>query len=173
MESQTHGADPRAGGCRAGACRGCNVYGRDVSLQALAVRMADHAVVALLAALALASAGCTNASTATTTCTNIAIEGLAVGIEDAVTRTSICGALVVATDGAYSETLTRYDISGTADGGIPLGGCSYYGATERAGTYVLTVTAPGYRTATVDGVTVTRDACHVMAHSLIVQLDPG
>lgn len=46
----------------------------------------------------------------------------------------------------------------------------YYGAWERDGRYLLTVSAPGYQTASVSGIDVDKDECHVSTESVPVEL---
>jgi hypothetical protein len=130
-------------------------------------RKAASSVIAIAGGCLLA-AGCSQ-----TVCTLEARAGLAVGVDDATTGAAVCGAHVVATEGAYAETLREYPLSMPEEGDAGIAACSYAGAVERAGTYALTVSAPGYRTTTVENVTVSRDACHVIARSVTIRLDPG
>jgi hypothetical protein len=87
----------------------------------------------------------------------LAISGLSVTVRNG--NGPVCNATVIATDGSYSETLRR-----NSD-------CSYYGATERPGTYAVTATA-GSATATVTGVRVGSDSCHVSTEAVTIDLGP-
>jgi hypothetical protein len=49
----------------------------------------------------------------------------------------------------------------------------YVGAGERAGTYTLTVEAEGFEPATIEGVFVDADVCHVIPVDRAVSLTPG
>lgn len=64
-------------------------------------------------------------------CPAYAAAGLGVAVSDAATGQPICDAAVTATDGAYSEPLF-----GVA--------CSFSGAYERPGTYVVRATRQGF-----------------------------
>lgn len=105
------------------------------------------------AALAACSAPGTN-----TNCTDIAVAGLTVDVFDQVSGASICDATVTATDGSYSETLQVTPGAGSS--------CSYAGAYERAGTYDVTVVAPGHATNTQSGIVVPQGVCHVAGQTL-------
>lgn len=97
---------------------------------------------------------------AETACTLEARYGLQVEIRDSVSSELVAtGAHVTASSGSYHEVLQ-------INGGIA------FGATERAGTYRVTVTRPGYRTWVRSGVTVTRDACHVTSVWFTALLQP-
>jgi len=115
-------------------------------------------VVAQVLVLLLASepSGCVEHG-----CNDDVRRGLNVQVVDASTGSDICGSQVVATDGSYIETLqeTAWDA-----------GCLYSGATERAGTYGLDVSAMGYQSAHRDGVVVTADACHVQTVTVVIAL---
>ncbi len=96
-------------------------------------------------------------------CTLEARAGLNVTVRDAQSNNYLGqGITVVATDGAYSETLAYMD------GIIP----SFAGAWERKGTYVLTVSSPGYITFVSDAITVTADECHVIPQQVEINLQP-
>ena len=71
------------------------------------------------------------------------------------------GVSVIATDGSYTEPLTFYQ-----------GSTIFSGAYERQGTYIITVSKPGYVTYTSLPITVTADECHVISQSLLVELQP-
>ena len=71
------------------------------------------------------------------------------------------GVSVIATDGSYVEPLEFYQ-----------GSTIFSGAYERQGTYIITVSKPGYVTYTSLPITVTADECHVISQSLLVELQP-
>jgi len=100
-------------------------------------------------------------------CTTSIVFGLYVGVTDARTGALVPGAGVVATDGAYRIGLAP----GPSVPGMPAG--VFYGAEERAGTYSVTVTAPGYKEWTRDGITVAAGACHVTPTFVTAALEPN
>lgn len=65
------------------------------------------------------------------------------------------------TDGTHSERLE------------PMAGSVYVGAYERAGTYTVIVSHPGYRQWQRMGVVVERDECHVIPEAVEARLTPG
>lgn len=96
-------------------------------------------------------------------CTLEARAGLNVTVKDATTNNYLgIGTTVVATEGNYSETLQYME------GIIP----SFAGAWERAGNYILTVSAEGYVTSVSETITVISDECHVIAQQVEVVLQP-
>jgi len=95
-------------------------------------------------------------------CTAIAVDALVVTIVDASSGQRICDATVVAVDGSFSEELRAFG-SGQE--------CTYSGPTERAGVYEIRVTRAGYEPASITGVRVTRDVCHVIPVKVTVQLN--
>jgi hypothetical protein len=108
--------------------------------------------------------GCRDSTNASPVCTMIFVYGLSVEVRDAVTGAGIAaGAVVVARDGTYSETLE----SG------PVDSVAVHGAGERAGTYTITVTRPGYAGWSSPPVTVTADQCHVLPVLVTARLTPA
>lgn len=92
-------------------------------------------------------------------CTMEARAALNVELLDATTKASIAaGATVVATAGAYTDTLHNFG-SGT-----------FAGAYERAGTYTVTATTPSHGTATRSGIVVTKDQCHVIGQRITIEM---
>jgi hypothetical protein len=83
--------------------------------------------VALFAAL---SSACSE-ERSPVACAAYAAAGLGVSVADAATGQPICDASVSATEGGYSEKLTSIS-------------CTYTGAYERAGTYVVRAAREGY-----------------------------
>lgn len=95
-------------------------------------------------------------------CTMEARAGLNITVQDAVTHAVLTeGVSVVATEGAYSETLELFT-----------GSDVFSGAWERRGNYILTVSKSGYQTHTSETITVTADVCHVIPQNRTVQLIP-
>jgi hypothetical protein len=95
-------------------------------------------------------------------CDRSARAALTVTVIDGPGGPRVCNAVVTARDGTFAETL------------MPLGdpgGCTYGGAWERAGEYVVEV-AVGARMKTATGVRVTDGECHVNGRALTVTLDP-
>ena len=84
-------------------------------------------------------------------CTTEFVYGLNVTIIDSATQQPITeGVTVIAQDGNYQETLEVF----------PGSEYVFYGAGERAGTYLITASKSGYVTSTAT-VTVTANECHV------------
>jgi len=88
------------------------------------------------------------------------VYGLAVKVQDQSGQ-PICDAQVTAVSGAYRETLLMFGSSGQ---------CSYAGAGERAGVYDLSASKAGYTTATLSGVRVDADQCHVVPVRVTLEL---
>ena len=76
-------------------------------------------------------------------------------------------AINTATVVAKSRTESYADSTKSAFNGV------YALAYEHAGTYDITVTAPGYRLFSLGGIVVTRDACHVLPVVVTVRLGKG
>jgi len=95
-------------------------------------------------------------------CAAYAAAGLGVSVFDAATGSPICDATVTATDGAYSEQLF-----GLA--------CSFSGAYERPGSYVIRATRQGFRPSEVEAVRVVTgggECLHVEQTRVTVHLRP-
>jgi hypothetical protein len=86
--------------------------------------------------------------------------GIAVTVVDETSGQRVCDATVIARDGDHSETLVPITATGA---------CYYVGAGDRPGTYTIEVALAG-RTASVQGVQVKRDGCHVATTPLDVTL---
>jgi hypothetical protein len=69
----------------------------------------------------------------------------------------VCDATVVVRDGSYVSELMQIN-------------CVYFGAHERAGTYSIDVTTAS-ATERIDGVKVSKDACHVITRELTINMD--
>jgi Carboxypeptidase regulatory-like domain len=94
-------------------------------------------------------------------CTALYAYGVNVTLTNAATGASIDNATLTLTDGSYQEVMQHFQ-----DG-------DYVGAGERAGTYTLTASAPGFQSKTIDDIVVTADECHVHGVHLDVLLQPG
>lgn len=96
-------------------------------------------------------------------CTEEAKAGLNVSVTLAESSSSIPisdGVTVTATDGDYSEVLQFFDSQNPV----------FYGAYERAGAYIITVTKPGRQTYISQPIVITRDECHVIPKNITVFL---
>ena len=94
-------------------------------------------------------------------CTTELRFGVNVSVRNARTGANIDNAEVTIVDGNYREVLRVPPFPG-----------AYSGAAERAGTYTLTVTAPGFQPAAPRTLSVTADECHVSPVSVTVDLTP-
>ncbi len=90
-------------------------------------------------------------------CTAVFVSGVNVTVVDG-DGDPVGGATATLTEGAYTEQMDE------------LGNGVFAGAGERAGTYTLTVEAPGYTAVTVDNIVVESGVCHVVAVSREVTL---
>jgi hypothetical protein len=72
------------------------------------------------------------------------------------------GVTVIARDDNYSETLREIGMVHT----------DFFGAYERKGTYVVTVSKNGYKTYTSNSIVVKADRCHVSTEQINVVLQP-
>jgi hypothetical protein len=98
-------------------------------------------------------------------CTLEAKAGLNVYVKLGNSTTSITeGVTVTATSGNYTETVMPLPNNNNP---------SFAGAYEKAATYILTVSKPGYKTYTSNQITVDRDCCHVIPQTLNVVLQPN
>ena len=102
--------------------------------------------------------GCTGRS-----CNDAAALGVVVFVADRVTGQDVCSATVTVTDGAYAETL---QMRSGGDGHT----CEYVGATERPGTYTVSVTAAGYQPAQEDNAVAQAGTCHVQTATVTTTL---
>jgi hypothetical protein len=91
-------------------------------------------------------------------CTALYAYGVTATVIDADTGTLIDNATLTLTEGDYTEVM-EMDPSG-----------DYVGAGERAGTYTLTATAPGYQQKVTENIVVTADECHVIGVHVYVPL---
>ena len=95
-------------------------------------------------------------------CTTVAVDAMTVLVTDGLSHKRICDATVTVRDGDFTAELRPFE--GPE--------CAYSGPTERAGRYDVSVTRDGYTAASLTGVTVTADECHVMPIQLGFALDP-
>lgn len=123
--------------------------------------------VRLLSGIVLVGAACSNPYEQAI-CTDDFRYGLLVYAQDSVTGAAIAsGATLVARDGDFEDTFTHP--AGRPD----LDARPLVSAGERAGTYQVTVTKPGYAPWTRNNVTVTRNVCHVDRTELTARLQPA
>ena len=100
-------------------------------------------------------------------CTADFVPGVVVQISDSKTGAPLAdSALAIAREKEYADTLDPFEY--TSEG--PLG--SQQGAGERAGTYDVIVTRPGYVQWRAHGVRVAKDECHVKTVFLEARLRP-
>ena len=110
---------------------------------------------ALLVTTALGLVACAVPSDPNIACTTQLVPGVSVTITDSVTGTvsGIANAWATAREGTYSDSAVAVMLPTQLIVNL---------AGERAGTYVVSVGATGYKTQSTSGVTVVRaDACHV------------
>lgn len=104
--------------------------------------------------------GCNDLNDDSFHCTTEYVYGLNITLIDKETKAEITKDVkVTIQDGDYEEVL---------QGESSL----FYGAGERAGTYIVTVTSDNYKTFISDPITVTEDACHVNSVSRTFELEP-
>ena len=118
-------------------------------------------LAASLVAAGLASVACAN-PTEPRVCTAIAVDAIVVTAVDASSNQRICDATVVAVDGGFSAELRPFPASPAE--------CTYSGPTERAGTYEVRVSRPGYEPVSQTGIRVTADECHVIPVRVTIQM---
>jgi hypothetical protein len=107
------------------------------------------------------ASGCTDGLV----CTTSVEPAIVVEIRDAADATPLAaGARGVVRDGAYTDSLRPY--GSTIEGDM----LTRAAADERAGTYAVEVTHPGYGTWQQLGVRVTRGGCHVETVNLVAEL---
>ena len=116
--------------------------------------------VLLVAALATAGCQAEQGGGGGVICTEIFVYGVTVTVTDEAVE-PVTGAVLTLTDGDYSETMEEL-----AEG-------EYAGAGERAGTYTLVVQADGFEPATIEGIIVDADECHVIPQARAITLSPS
>ena len=108
-------------------------------------------------------------------CTEEARYGLTVNLKDKVSMKPVAKAVVKITDGKYTETLQeREEFSAT----LPtfpndqvVSYAPYMGAMERAGVYVVTIAAKGFRDRKIENVEVKKGECHVIPAILNFEME--
>tara|TARA_R110002072_G_scaffold82967_1_gene188671 strand:- start:70 stop:444 length:375 start_codon:yes stop_codon:yes gene_type:complete len=94
-------------------------------------------------------------------CTQIFVHGLEINVTEKGATNPITGAVkITASDGNYKETLENSDPN-----------MAFYGAGERRGTYILTVTSDNYKTFESEPIIVTADECHVITEKRTFELE--
>jgi hypothetical protein len=94
-------------------------------------------------------------------CTLNYVYGLNIKLIQKSTTNPINGVVkIIAKDGSYEETLENANPND-----------SFFGAGERRGTYILTVTSDNYKTYTSEPILVTGDECHVTTVSKTFELE--
>ncbi len=93
-------------------------------------------------------------------CTEVFVYGVNVTVTDDADE-PVTEAVLTLTDGEYSETMEEL-----AEG-------EYAGAGERAGTYTLVIEADGFEPATIEGIIVDEDECHVIPEARAITLSPN
>lgn len=95
-------------------------------------------------------------------CTDVALPAIVVDVQDSITGANlVAGTRGVVQDGAFVDSLHLYSSSGLQ------------AATERAGTYALTVAHVGYADWSRSSIRVRRDACHVQTVTVQARLTPS
>ena len=94
--------------------------------------------------------------------------GLTVAVVDSVTGVPPASAVLIARSGAFVDSVGPATPHPVVQNGPPV--LLLFSAGERAGTYDLTVRAPGYRDWTRNGVNVTEDECHVRLTKVTARL---
>jgi hypothetical protein len=127
----------------------------------------ERIVSATLCSILLASFGCSG-STTSTICTLELRAGLLVDVKDSLTNAGVAsGASLVVREGSFKDSVAFPSSRPDLDA-LPL-----VAAGERAGTYQITVSKPGYATWTRSNVRVTKGECHVNPVRLTARLQPG
>lgn len=110
-------------------------------------------------------ASCSTEKLPSAFCTDIAIPGIAVTVEDATTGAPIASSTtVVARSASYTDSTTRNASPSSLDL-LPIAL-----AYEHEGTYTVTVAKPGYSGWMRSSVVVTADQCHVHTVKLVALL---
>ena len=115
----------------------------------------------------LAAVGC-SASPSSPGCTMEFRYGLSVYVKDSLTGTSIAsGASLVVRDGAFKDSVSH------PSGAPELNALPLLTAGERAGTYQVSVSKPGYLPWSRSNVRITANECHVNPASITALLQPA
>lgn len=111
-------------------------------------------------------------ATGCSSCDDYLGTSLHVVVVDAASGTRICNAQVTAVDDGFVENLTWDTFGQRVSPDAAILYCEYSDIGERKGTYTVTVTAPGYKVATVVAHVDHDDGCHVSPEHVVVQLTP-
>ena len=113
----------------------------------------------VLAAVAVGASACGD-DLGPIACTDVFVYGLSVDVFDAATNEPKAdSATLTITEGGYTEiTEESFD------------GLTMVAAGERAGTYAVVVSRPGYQNWVTTNVTITEDECHVIPVRLLAAL---
>jgi hypothetical protein len=104
---------------------------------------------------------CNNSNDDAIACTEEYVYGLTITVFDASNQQLIGEtATVTAIDGSYTEEFMFFTES-------------FSGAGERAGNYIIVVTAEGYETYTTQTINLLENECHVIPQSFQIQLIPN
>lgn len=104
---------------------------------------------------------CSSRDDAPPICNLAAEAAVVVTLVDADQETPIVGAMLVLSEGSYTETMSD------------LGEGTYAGGLERPGTYRVDASAPGYLPATVTDVLARSLPCGPETQNLTIALDPA
>lgn len=120
--------------------------------------------LATLFTLLICISGCkSDDDFSTITCNEQFVFGINVTLIDATTSNKITtGVTLSIKDGNYEETLMTHD---SID--------SFWGAGERPGNYIITVTSNNYQTYVSNPIQVLSDECHVITEILEITLQPN
>ena len=117
---------------------------------------------------AVVLSACTSSLDGIPVCTDDFRHGLSVTVVDSVTSAPPASAVLIARSGAFVDSVGPATPHPVVQNGPPV--LLLFSAGERAGTYDLTVRAPGYRDWTRNGVNVTEDECHVRLTEVTARL---
>ena len=117
-------------------------------------------IAAMAAAMGVVLAGCGDDDSLGPICTAQAVFGINLTVLDGSGSPAAQGAVGVAIEASFADTL------------LVLGDSEMAGAVERPGTYDVTVARAGHASWSATGVTVTADECHVIPVHFDVNLVP-
>lgn len=122
--------------------------------------MASKKIIAIISFILLFNS-CEENNDEIIICTLNYVYGLHINLVEKTTNNSITGTVnVVAKDGDYEEILENANPND-----------SFFGAGERKGTYVITITSNNYKTYISEPIVVTGDECHVTTVSKTFELE--
>ena len=124
-------------------------------------------VVGCVYSLVICAIGCSGSASSTSPCTHEFRPGVNVFVKDSLTNAGVAsGASLVVREGSFKDSVAFP--SGRPD----LNDYNLAAAGERAGTYQITVSKPGYATWVQSNVRVTKNVCHVNTVTLTALLQP-